>query len=109
MSSLHPAIARVTDRIIERSQGSRRRYLELMEIEGEKHADRNVALPCSNLAHGFAATGEDKASIAARSGPNIGIHPAGIPARSDRHRSNNGRTAALQRIDQFAALSTRPY
>ena len=73
MSSLHPTVARVTDRIIERSKDSRRRYLELMRAEGEKHADRNAALPCSNLAHGFAATGEDKASIAARAGPNIGI------------------------------------
>ena len=73
MNSLHPTIARVTDRIIERSRGSRRRYLELMDAEGEKHADRNAALPCSNLAHGFAATGEDKDSIATRAGPNIGI------------------------------------
>src|SRR5688500_9732076 len=73
MSSLHPAIARVTDRIIERSKDSRRRYLELMDAEGEKHADRNVALPCSNLAHGFAAVGDAKSSIAARAGPNIGV------------------------------------
>jgi phosphogluconate dehydratase len=73
MSNLHPTIDRVTDRIIERSKDSRRRYLELMRVEGEKHADRNVALPCSNLAHGFAAMGEDKESIATRRGPNIGI------------------------------------
>jgi phosphogluconate dehydratase len=73
MNSLHPTIARVTDRIIERSKDSRRRYLELMEIEGGRHADRNVALPCSNLAHGFAAMGEDKDSIATRRGPNIGV------------------------------------
>jgi len=73
MSSLHPAISRVTDRVIERSKASRRAYLDLMRAEGEMHADRNVALPCSNLAHGFAATGEDKASIATRRGPNIGI------------------------------------
>ncbi len=71
--TLHPTIARVTDRIIERSRDSRRRYLELMDLEGERHADRNVALPCSNLAHGFAATGEDKESIATRRGPNIGV------------------------------------
>jgi len=71
--TLHPAIARVTGRIVERSRDSRRRYLELMDIEGERHRDRNVALPCSNLAHGFAAMGEDKASIAARKGPNIGV------------------------------------
>jgi phosphogluconate dehydratase len=71
--TLHPTIARVTERIVERSRDSRRRYLELMDAEGERHADRNQALPCSNLAHGFAATGEDKASIATRAGPNIGI------------------------------------
>jgi phosphogluconate dehydratase len=73
MSSLHPTVARVTDRIIERSRDSRRRYLELMGIESERHRDRNVALPCSNLAHGFAAMEQDKASIAARAGPNIGV------------------------------------
>jgi len=73
MSSLDPAVSRVTDRIIERSKDSRRRYLELMAIEGEKHRDRNQALPCSNLAHGFAAMEQDKASIATRAGANIGV------------------------------------
>jgi phosphogluconate dehydratase len=73
MTALHPAVARVTDRIIERSRGSRRRYLELMDAEGDRHRDRNQALPCSNLAHGFAAMEQDKASIAARAGPNIGV------------------------------------
>ncbi len=73
MSELHPTIARVTDRIIERSRETRSAYLELMRIEGEKHSDRNVALPCSNLAHGFAAMGDDKASIITRAGPNIGV------------------------------------
>ena len=73
MSNLHPTVARVTDRIIERSRDSRRRYLKLMDAEGDRHADRNVALPCSNLAHGFAAMGEDKASILSRRGPNIGV------------------------------------
>ncbi len=73
MSDLHDTIHRVTRRIVERSSDSRRRYLDLMEREGDAHADRNVALACSNLAHGFAATGEDKPSIAARAGPNIGI------------------------------------
>ncbi len=73
MSSLHPTIERVTDRIIERSRDGRRRYLDLMRIEGDRHADRNVALPCSNLAHGFAAMGEDKASILSQAGPNIGV------------------------------------
>ncbi|KHL24408.1 phosphogluconate dehydratase [Croceibacterium mercuriale] len=73
MSNLHPAIQRVTDRVIERSRASRAAYLALMREEGDRHRDRNVALPCSNLAHGFAAAGEDKASIATMRGPNIGI------------------------------------
>ncbi|MES2700848.1 MAG: phosphogluconate dehydratase [Pseudomonadota bacterium] len=73
MSNLHPAIQRVTDRVIERSKDSRAAYLGLMADEAERHRDRNAAMPCSNLAHGFAAAGEDKASISARKGPNIGI------------------------------------
>ncbi|WP_347302076.1 phosphogluconate dehydratase [Croceibacterium sp. TMG7-5b_MA50] len=73
MSNLHPALQRVTDRVIERSRASRAAYLALMAEEGDKHRDRNVALPCSNLAHGFAAAGEDKASIMTKAGPNIGI------------------------------------
>ncbi|GAA0284174.1 phosphogluconate dehydratase [Alteraurantiacibacter aestuarii] len=73
MSNLHPAVERVTDRIIERSRKGRTAYLALMAEEGERHKDRNTSLPCSNLAHGFAAAEEDKASIATRAGPNIGI------------------------------------
>jgi phosphogluconate dehydratase len=73
MSNLEPTIARVTDRVIERSRERRTRYLELMRSEGDRHADRNTVLPCSNLAHGFAAMGADKASIAGQRGPNIGV------------------------------------
>ncbi|HSG57077.1 MAG TPA: dihydroxy-acid dehydratase, partial [Paracoccaceae bacterium] len=73
MSNLHPALERVTDRVIERSRQSRADYLALMAEEADRHRDRNAALPCSNLAHGFAAAEEDKASIATRAGPNIGI------------------------------------
>lgn len=71
--TLHPALDRVTDRIIERSRKGREAYLSLIAEEGERHRDRNTALPCSNLAHGFAAAGEDKRSIATRAGPNIGV------------------------------------
>jgi phosphogluconate dehydratase len=44
-----------------------------MDQEGERHADRNRVLPCSNLAHGFASAEADKQAIATRAGPNIGI------------------------------------
>src|SRR5436190_4014609 len=72
MTDLHPAVAKVTARIIEKSQDSRGRYLELMEREAAKFPNRS-ALSCSNLAHGFAASLEDKPAIQSGRGPNIGI------------------------------------
>jgi phosphogluconate dehydratase len=69
--ALNPTVARVTERIAARSRDSRRRYLDLMEREGERHGSRSF-LPCSNLAHGFAAAQEDKSAILA-GGFNIGI------------------------------------
>jgi phosphogluconate dehydratase len=71
MSNLHPEIERITARIVERSRPSRGRYLDLMAAEGQRHGDRSF-LPCSNLAHGFAAAQDDKPAIAA-GGFNIGI------------------------------------
>ena len=72
MTHLAPVVDRVTDRIIERSKDSRARYLALIEREGERHPDRGF-LSCSNLAHGFAASGEDKPAIATGGAFNIGI------------------------------------
>ena len=43
-----------------------------MEREGERHPDRN-ALSCSNLAHGFAASLEDKPAIASGRAANLAI------------------------------------
>jgi phosphogluconate dehydratase len=70
--ALNPTVAKVTDRIIERSKPTRRRYLELMAQQKERGIDR-PRLSCGNFAHGFAAAGEDKESIRALRGPNIGI------------------------------------
>ncbi|MFC3175266.1 phosphogluconate dehydratase [Novosphingobium bradum] len=72
MTALHPAVDRVTDRIIARSRQSRAAYLALMDEEGGRHGSREF-LSCSNLAHGFAAALEDKPAIAGHRGPNIGI------------------------------------
>jgi phosphogluconate dehydratase len=72
MAKLDPTIATVTDRIIERSKSSRRRYLQLMADE----ADRGISRPrlsCGNFAHGFAASGEDKQAIRTMRGPNLAI------------------------------------
>ncbi|NIJ34556.1 phosphogluconate dehydratase [Sphingomonas oligoaromativorans] len=70
--SLHPAVAAVTARIIERSAPTRKRYLDLIEAQREQGVDRS-RMGCGNLAHGFAAAGEDKASIRAGGAMNIGI------------------------------------
>lgn len=72
MSNLHPAIERVTARIIEKSADSRRRYLDLMDREAERFPNRN-ALSCSNLAHGFAAALDDKGAIKSGRGANLAI------------------------------------
>src|SRR2546430_17263209 len=70
--ALNPIIAAVTDRIIERSRPTRRRYLELMTEQKERGINR-PRLSCGNFAHGFAASGEDKDAISHLAGPNIGI------------------------------------
>jgi phosphogluconate dehydratase len=70
--ALNPTVANVTDRIIERSKPTRRHYLELMDEQKERGIDR-PRLSCGNFAHGFAASGEDKAAISTLAGPNVGI------------------------------------
>ena len=72
MANLDPRIAKVTDRIIERSRPSRSRYLELMADEAERGITR-PRLSCGNFAHGFAAAGEDKQAIKTLRGPNLAI------------------------------------
>ena len=72
MTTLHPAIAAVTDRIIERSATRRAAYLDLMDRQREAGTNRGN-LSCGNLAHGFAASGEDKPANRSGAEMNIGI------------------------------------
>jgi phosphogluconate dehydratase len=72
MSRLDDRIARVTDRIIERSKPSRGGYMQLMADEAERGISR-PRLSCGNFAHGFAAAGDDKQAIKTMSGPNLAI------------------------------------
>ncbi len=72
MTKLHPVIEAVTARVIERSAPSRRAYLDLMDRQREAGTSR-PNLSCGNLAHGFAAAGEDKPVIRAGGAMNIGI------------------------------------
>jgi len=72
MTDLHPTIAKVTERIVKRSAQSRRKYLDLIERGRDAGTNRDQ-LSCGNLAHGFAASGEDKPVIRTGSAMNIGI------------------------------------
>jgi len=72
MTDLNPVIAKVTDRIIQRSAPRRAAYLDLMERQREAGTNRGN-LSCGNLAHGFAASGDDKAVIRTGGAMNIGI------------------------------------
>ena len=69
---INPEVTAVTDRVIERSKVGRAAYLDLIAREREGGVDR-PRLACGNLAHGFAASGEDKAAIRAGRAMNIGI------------------------------------
>jgi len=72
MTELNPRVAAVTARIIERSAPGRAHYLDMIAREAEGGVDR-PRLSCGNLAHGFAAAGDDKAAIRGGSSMNIAI------------------------------------
>ncbi|MBJ7254406.1 MAG: phosphogluconate dehydratase [Sphingomonadaceae bacterium] len=72
MRKLHVTIEAVTARIMERSKPGRQAYLDLIAKQRDAGVNRPV-LSCGNLAHGFAASGEDKASIRDGKAMNIGI------------------------------------
>ncbi|OYU81695.1 MAG: phosphogluconate dehydratase, partial [Burkholderiales bacterium PBB5] len=69
---LNDTVHRVTQRVIEKSRASRQAYLDLIAREGDNLGKR-PAVSCSNLAHAYAGTADDRAALVAGSGPNIGI------------------------------------
>jgi phosphogluconate dehydratase len=70
--TLHPVIEAVTQRIIERSKPGRAAYLEMIARARDEGVHR-PNLSCGNLAHGFAASGDDKPNIRGGKSMNIGI------------------------------------
>jgi len=62
----------VTNRIIQRSESPRGRYLERMRAATSKGPSRGH-LSCSGQAHAFAAAGPDQDSLAVGTGGNLGI------------------------------------
>ncbi len=72
MSKLNATLEAVTARVIERSKPGRAAYLDLIARQRDAGVNRPT-LSCGNLAHGFAASGEDKAAIRGGKAMNIGI------------------------------------
>ena len=69
---LHTTLHKVTQRITERSKPTRGAYLDLIARARDAGINRS-ALSCGNLAHAFAASGEDKPAIRGGKAINIGI------------------------------------
>ena len=70
---MNPVIKSVTARIIERSKARRDAYLSRIDAAASDGPSRS-GLACSNLAHGFAASGADeKKALSGSVVPNIGV------------------------------------
>jgi phosphogluconate dehydratase len=70
--SLHPTIAKVTDRIRARSDQARSLYLERM-AKAVANGPVRAHLSCGNQAHAYAAMGPAKNALAETRVPNLGI------------------------------------
>jgi phosphogluconate dehydratase len=93
---LHPSLAAVTERIVERSRELRSDYLERMEgAKGDGSA--RTRLGCTNLAHAFAASDTgDKEGLKGLRWPNLAIVSA-----------YNDMLSAHQPLERFPALIKR--
>jgi len=71
--TLHPRLAAVTARLVERSRPTREAYLARIEAARQPGPFRK-RLGCGNFAHGFAAAPDpDKSQLRAATWPNLGI------------------------------------
>jgi phosphogluconate dehydratase len=70
--ALHPRLREITQRIIERSATTRRAYLDHVTA-AQAHGTARGQLSCTNLAHGFAASGSDKPALRGLQKPNVAI------------------------------------
>ena len=69
---LQDRVVAVTERIRERSRRTREAYLEGVDT-GHRNGPLRHRLSCGNLAHGFAASGDDKPRLKGGVTPNLGI------------------------------------
>ena len=72
--ALHPVIADVTARLVERSSASRAAYLQRVRAAAGTGPAARTDLGCANLAHGFAASAPvEKTALRGRTKPNLAI------------------------------------
>lgn len=98
MPQLSPIIARVTDRIRNRSRATREDYLARIGAAGAAGPVR-AHLSCGNQAHAYAAMGDQKEALAAGIAPNLGI----ITAYNDMLSAHKPYESYPQLIRQAAA------
>ena len=89
---MHPTIEAVTARIAKRSQITRSAYLARID-EARLRTPARAAVSCGNLAHGFAASGDDKTQLRSLRRANIGIVSA-----------YNDMLSAHQPLERYPAL-----
>ncbi|WP_406692189.1 phosphogluconate dehydratase [Saccharopolyspora sp. ID03-671] len=93
MAPLHPVVEQVTRRIAERSAQTRSAYLDRINAAAAADGPVRGDLPCSNLAHGFAAcSGSDRLAIRGARKPGVAIVSA-----------YNDMLSAHQPYDEFPA------
>ena len=90
--SLNPVVEKVTERIVKRSRHLRTDYLDRIERARDAGTARS-RISCGNLAHAFAAAGEDKPALKGMQRPNVGIVSA-----------YNDMLSAHQPLDKFPGL-----
>lgn len=74
MTTLHPKLAAITERIIERSRPTREAYLARIRAFKQQGRVERDQLGCSNLAHGYAAMPKTiKIEMLKHSVPNLGM------------------------------------
>ncbi len=73
-SPIHPKLAKITERIIERSRPTREKYLAKIRSAKQMGRLERNQLGCSNLAHGYAAMPKSiKIEMLQETVPNLGI------------------------------------
>ena len=69
---IHPQLHAITERLIERSRASRARYLQRV-AQSAKDTPSRDRMGCANLAHAYAAAGQDQFRLKVERAPNLGI------------------------------------